>query len=419
MRNCIMCGNRSASREHVFPAALGGRRTNKGIYCADHNNAFSRHAHKIAEQLRHFNAFLAIRPDHAKVAKPYQYAAENGEHIVVFDGEVRRVNPQTVQGPGMINSHLELGGPEALRAVGYIALTFFAHHYPDEARMPEFGKFKAFIEQETSNEYVWWEGPETTEALPHNNFPFGHTILLMISAETGNVTALLSFFQGMTFGVRLGRIKPTRPHSTVIYLDPHADSPPNDIRVEKTDSCLFELEKPEPLQSHLERMVRDNVVMDGISNLFERINKWKFNTDTALLLQRLNDARHRPNVLRAEIEDVLSELTKYVFLMLNHLALKSNEHLKNTPEDKAIRQIIAQIATQDVSQEKGITPLSELSIVNAMGALAENLALNLKTGELDIEYLWRLFRTGYGIAVIGPSVLAPIFATLYLSLSKK
>ena len=64
-RTCIICGGPTGSREHIFPAALGGRRTNKGIYCGGHNNAYSGLAGIISEQLAIFNAQLGIIGDHA------------------------------------------------------------------------------------------------------------------------------------------------------------------------------------------------------------------------------------------------------------------------------------------------------------------------------------------------------------------
>jgi HNH endonuclease len=119
MRSCIICGKNAASREHVFPAALGGRRTNKGIYCSKHNNAFSKHASIISEQLRHFNALLAIRPDHSKSAKPYNYTLENGEQVSTFNGETRRINAPTTQGPDLLNVTLELGELFPVSAYGF------------------------------------------------------------------------------------------------------------------------------------------------------------------------------------------------------------------------------------------------------------------------------------------------------------
>lgn len=419
MRTCIICGERAASREHVFPAALGGRRTNKGIYCAYHNNAFSKHAAKITEQLRHFNALLGVRPDHAKSAKPHQFTTEGGEQISVFNGEVRRVSPPVIQPPGMIAGHLEIGGPEALRAVGYIALTFFAQHYPDEVRLPEFDEFKAFVEHETANEYVWWEGPQTDAALPPNPFLFGHTIMLMVSPGTGNVTALVSFFQGMTFGVCLGRAPSLAAQSTVIFIDPHAENPPHDIRVQETNHCLLEIEKPEPLQSHLEQMVSENIVTDGISRLLARISRWKFETEAASVVQRLNAVRTQPDALRRELEEVLSELTSYVFRLLNYLAVNATDWLKDIPESKVLLHVLKEIATQDRSQKTGITPLTEVSIANAMDALIEEIEETLKLGEIDMEYLWRLFRTSYGVELVAPAVLAPILVALFPQSSTK
>lgn len=408
-----MCGEKAASREHVFPAALGGRRTNKGIYCSHHNNAFSKHAAKITEQLRHFNALLAVRPDHSKSAKPHQFTTEGGEQISVFNGEVRRVNPPIVQRPGMITGHLEIGGPDALRAVGYIALTFFAHHYPDEARLPEFDEFKAFIEHETPNEYVWWEGPETGAALPLNPFPFGHTIMLMVSPGTGNVTVLVSFFQGMTFGVRLGCVPALAEHSTVIFIDPHAENPPQDIQMQEANNCLLELEKPEPLQGHLERMISENVVTDGISNLLNKINRWKFEGEVTPIVYRLNAVRTHPIALRKELEAALSELRSYVFLLLNYLAVNTPEHLSHIPGSDFFVEILQEIATLDASQDSGVSPIAEGSIFNAMDALIEEIEATLQLREIDIDYLWKLFRTSYGAGLIGPKVFAPIFAELF------
>lgn len=65
-----MCGGPSGSAEHIFPAAMGGRRTNKGIYCGTHNNDYSDLAALIAEQLNFFNAQLGVIRDHSKDTRP-------------------------------------------------------------------------------------------------------------------------------------------------------------------------------------------------------------------------------------------------------------------------------------------------------------------------------------------------------------
>src|SRR4051794_14470620 len=89
-RDCIICGKRAGSREHVFPAALGGRRTNKGIYCGKHNEGFSPLTAILANQLTAINAFLGVQPDHAD--KPRQLATINPA-----DGQAYLVSALTVE----------------------------------------------------------------------------------------------------------------------------------------------------------------------------------------------------------------------------------------------------------------------------------------------------------------------------------
>lgn len=46
-----MCGQAAGSGEHVFPAALGGRRINKKIYCTKHDNGYSSLVADLASQV--------------------------------------------------------------------------------------------------------------------------------------------------------------------------------------------------------------------------------------------------------------------------------------------------------------------------------------------------------------------------------
>lgn len=67
--SCIVCGKAAGSGEHVFPAALGGRRTNKNIYCATHDNSYSSLVAVLANQLDVFNSLLGVVPDRSKDVK--------------------------------------------------------------------------------------------------------------------------------------------------------------------------------------------------------------------------------------------------------------------------------------------------------------------------------------------------------------
>src|SRR5215204_3086692 len=205
-RTCIICGNRAGSREHVFPAALGGRRTNKGIYCGRHNNGFSPLAGIIAAQLKLINPLLAVRPDHHVCAEPFHYTSPEGEELVIFDGVVRRAVPDPSGGDHSHHVRLTLGGADGLRSVAYIALTFFAHHFRKHAPNPGLDALKAFGLRGGHNEFVWWERSESAAAVPPNPFAFGHTIVVMTSAPLHEATAFVSLFQSFHFGLRLGTL---------------------------------------------------------------------------------------------------------------------------------------------------------------------------------------------------------------------
>jgi hypothetical protein len=169
-RTCIICGERVGSREHTFPAALGGRRTNKGIYCGTHNQGFSPLAAILADQLRAINALLAVRPDHRSRSEPMRYTAPEGEDLVIFNGMVRSAIPNDLAGEQHHHVRLGFGGPEGLRAVAYIALTFFAHHFAQQERQPGLDALKEFLLGNGENTFVWWELPGITTVLPENPF---------------------------------------------------------------------------------------------------------------------------------------------------------------------------------------------------------------------------------------------------------
>lgn len=62
-KTCVICNNISNSKEHIFPAAFGGRVVNKSIYCSFHNGEFSRHVVSLDKELDILNSALGVVPD--------------------------------------------------------------------------------------------------------------------------------------------------------------------------------------------------------------------------------------------------------------------------------------------------------------------------------------------------------------------
>ncbi|MEA9822332.1 hypothetical protein VDF98_03835 [Xanthomonas campestris pv. raphani] len=79
---CIVCGQAAGSGEHVFPAALGGRRINKKIYCTKHDNGYSGLVADLANQMDVLNAQLGVVPDHSDDVKSvYARDPHTGEEL--------------------------------------------------------------------------------------------------------------------------------------------------------------------------------------------------------------------------------------------------------------------------------------------------------------------------------------------------
>jgi hypothetical protein len=93
-KTCIICEEKAGSKEHLFPASLGGRRTNKGIYCETHNIGYADLAGELSTQLKAVNALLGVRGDHASAPYPVTIADEaSGLDIALSAGKSEFADP--------------------------------------------------------------------------------------------------------------------------------------------------------------------------------------------------------------------------------------------------------------------------------------------------------------------------------------
>lgn len=191
-KTCIVCGNAAGSGEHVFPAALGGRRINKGIYCTTHDNGYSSLVADLANQIDVFNALLGVVPDHSDDVKSVLVREEHtGEELRLSVKQssftAPRVASQARAGDGVLMEmsfpsreameqwlteqqangfdvkqlqksevrpfflgevHLQrrFGGPCSLGAVAYVTQTFLAQEFPDLARSGDVAEFIAYTQ---------------------------------------------------------------------------------------------------------------------------------------------------------------------------------------------------------------------------------------------------------------------------------
>jgi hypothetical protein len=189
---CIVCGQAAGSGEHVFPAALGGRRTNKNIYCTKHDNGYSSLVGDLANQMDVLNSRLGVVPDHSyDVKSVLARDANTGEELRLSVKESSFTAPRVIsqqqagngvlmnmsfpdreamkqwlaeqkakgldvtplQKPdersyflGEVHHQRRFGGPCGLGAVAYVAQTFLAQTFPDLARSGDVAQFIAYTQ---------------------------------------------------------------------------------------------------------------------------------------------------------------------------------------------------------------------------------------------------------------------------------
>jgi hypothetical protein len=364
----------------------------------------------LAPQFAFINALLGVRGDREKQPRVLRETTPTGDELIISKDGVRRAASSQVSKDETMRLQISLGGPEALRAITYVALTFFAHHFPDEAREDGLAPVKAFLQGEVDNTFAWWESNVTTDALPASPFPFGHTVVLRTVAATGDILAVVSFFQALTVAVDLGRLSNARDRTLVVFVDPHADHPPDDIDVRELEPVGFALEKPVPLHARLERMILGEGGEKLLQSLFAKIERRHFEEEMSLVLEQLNAAapmqgRERLAAISLVLEGQAARLYRLMKFVVDDYAARSEEPDLTAP-------IVAVLRTQIAVDGDNALPGTEMTIIRVIVAFTREIHSRLSQGAIDMDFLWALFSTGKGLVIVGEVMFEPIRAAL-------
>jgi hypothetical protein len=109
-------------------------------------------------------------------------------------------------------------------AIGYVAQTFLAHHFPDIARVSELAAFKQFTLGKSDGNFVWW-GFETPTMLSQNAFEFGHRVIVGLDPASGSVYARVSLFSALHFAVLFGHHSGMDAQAVIVEYRPSGRAP--------------------------------------------------------------------------------------------------------------------------------------------------------------------------------------------------
>lgn len=453
--DCIYCPSRAGSREHIFPATLGGRRKNKGILCASCNGGFSELDGHLAGQLQVLRGLLGVRPDRRDAPLPaavphdgksllidgagrpsfkdpitlVDEPGENGErHVQIAFSSERQLQEwcedqkrrgRTLKGRRTthigrvmepVEIELALGGPETFREVARIAINFLAHRFPVVARAPGLRPLKEYVlgsltPQPGQARPVWFLG-EGIE-VPAGSPAFGHQVFIRLDRELGTGYAVVRFFDAVAFVVDLGRIAPTETGAVLFDIDPHAEHEPHDLFVRGLPPDAFPATVALPrFGDELQARMGDTA---RLVDLFERIGDRQSRERARLLAAALErvPARGR-NGMRKAVAEALREHEGTIYHLIRAVSSGFSRQFAAQPDMAAHAACLAALVETDVTDPTGLTMGARVAVQLARTVLADAIASELERGPIAPERLLALLEGGEGGALVARLLLDQI-----------
>lgn len=443
-KECIICNEKAKSAEHIFPASLGGRRTNKGIYCNFHNNHFGSLVARLEKQLAMMNALLEIRPDRKNEPKPYLFKDDdtgyqllgrevsvelpppfdpsqvdlNGDFLLRAPSEEsakRWVEENSQDGLqfkiskiGDVQSHyqtnkhkieLHFGGGDFMQAVAYLALTFFSHSFPNEARQSGLAPMKTFLLESFNDELtqfpsdiVWWDGREPRDVVGENPYDFGHAVLVGISDTSSHAYVYISFFSCLNFGIDLGRVEPQREvRSVKSFIDPTSDSARDSVTELKSDHFASVLGENTVT---LHNMIHSGSAANALNHFFNKVE------DRHVSLAMTNIQEELSNTTGDDFsvfQGIVHKQRQVVFNLLSEVVKGLCLNFSSHPE---IQKILSLMVLANPDRSDGLEELASMTIQLNLEFFAHELMLMHSRNKASLENLRRLFYGDVGCKII-------------------
>lgn len=468
-KTCIICGGAARSGEHVFPAALGGRRTNKGIYCKTHDNGYGSLVGGLAEQMAFFNSRLGVILDHSKEVKSVITTDEqsgqkvrlsvtgsdfveprvisesplpNGKQVqMAFPDEesIRKwIEEQKAAGvdvaileKGRKQSYfldtnhfrLSLGGPYGLAAVAYVAQTFLAQAFPIVARSSALDDFKNYtqalavkaknMEDELSawqaDTPVWWSFERLEDESP-NAFDFGHRVTVGIDSSDGLIYGRISLFSTLHFAMIFGvTTDPVVTKTVTIDIDPLAEHPPNDIKKTDHQKAIARVCRPASQTADLANAINSGTGERVVSDLVRRLIDHGLNRTSEEMHAELRKAVGlAPEERKAIFSKILGVRSQRVWNIVRFVI----EGFLVSPEAKLLPHPISQklkaMVMFDSALSNGLSQAATNTVELAHQALLEQMLKDDDNGILDVRRLSELMGEGPGAGIVGAAIFKPV-----------
>jgi hypothetical protein len=306
------------------------------------------------------------------------------------------------------------GGEDAFREIARIALNLLATRNPVAARLPKLGPLKSWIRGERERApgegpYVWYQDGAVT--LPTCPFLFGHRVALRLDNRSGDVDAVITFFNSIEYLVSFGPVDAPIDDLVIFEIDPLAESPPHDLRIMPLDIGVFPPVMARPGSSAVTK-VHAARLDASIRVLMERIDERQQRNLLAPVCEQFNASRLLAEEERlSAIAAAATQCRGHILGLLRYASTKLGA-LATEPFAKLVADAFAFVIASDKAASDGLSASAREFLALAERALIEAIAAELTAAPLSVDRTIMLFRGGAGLEVVTRAVLAPVLDAL-------
>ena len=436
-KTCIICNNTANSREHIFPAAFGGRVVNKSIYCSTHNGAFSRHVVSLDKELDILNSAIGVIPDRKNSIKETRLKDSMNEEYVYTKDYIKLAAPsalditpktgieqmqlrfadhmqaqkwmdeQKKKGYEFKNSSygkvtktmfvepmkktMDLGNEKFMLGVLYIAFTFLAHHYPDIARAKELQSVKDILNNnKDTKDIVFWEDGDKLDLFGENPFEFGHIVAIGKIKDTNKLGAIVSFFGKINFAVHLAE-----PNSDILnefqtivsFINPLEKDVKKSIEYKTLETDINLSTKKESIE-YLNSL-KSGEIKNPITEILSLATTKVLNQDMENIYNKLQSIEISSPTSYALVVEILSE---YEQRILNLITYTIDDFCEFSIDlDENFKIALKQLIKEDESGNKGLSELSSCFLELVKQNIAYEVHNSMISDSLTTEFLVQLF----------------------------
>ncbi|WP_323665752.1 hypothetical protein [Aliarcobacter butzleri] len=445
-KTCIICNNTANSREHIFPAAFGGRVVNKSIYCSFHNGAYSRHVDSLDKELDILNSAIGVIPDRKKSIKETRLKDSASEEYVYTKDYIKLAAPSALdiapktgieqmqlrfadhnQAQKWMDEHkkrgyefkntsygkviktmfvepmkktMNLGNDKFMLGVLYVALTFLAHHYPHIARAKELQSVKDILNNDKdTKDIVFWENSDKLDLFGENPFEFGHIIAIGKMKDSNKIGAIVSFFGRINFAVNLAELNSEERNefqTIVSFINPLEKDVKKSIVTQKYD-LQINLSNTEQSKKYLNSL-RSGKIKNPIEEILSLATTKVLNQDIENIYTKLQSIEISSPTSYALVVEILSE---YEQRILNLITYTIDDFCEFSVDlDENFKIALKQLIKEDESRSKGLSELSLYFLELVKQIIAYEVHKSMLSDSLTTEFLEELFAKEKGVYVV-------------------